>query len=174
MRYAVSESDGTASDVLFGLAGGADGIGAYLKEINVSEITILNTEKEIGRDWETQYRNWASPEGAVMLLRALHERRGLSEPSQALLLKLMTETPTGPKRLKGLLPAGTSVAHKTGTGGANARGIAAATNDIGIITLPNGRHLAIAVFVSDSPANETTREAVISQIARAAWDKWSQ
>lgn len=172
LRFAVSESDGTASDVLLKLVGGPDAVNKFLSELKVSEIVVANSEKEIGQDWETQYRNWASPEGAVTLLRALHERRGLSEQSNALLLKLMTETPTGPKRLKGLLPPGATVAHKTGTSGANAAGINAATNDIGIVTLPNGRHVAIAVFVSDSPANEATREGVIAKVARAVWDKW--
>ena len=45
-----------------------------------------------------------------------------------------------------------------------------ATNDIGIITMPNGKHLAIAIFVSDSPGDEATREGVIAQIAKAVWD----
>ncbi len=169
VRYAISESDGTASDVLVRLAGGAEAVQAYLNELGVREMIVLNTEKEIGQDWETQYRNSASPEAAVALLRALYERKGLSESSQALLLKFMTESTPGAKRLKGLLPAGTIVAHKTGTSGTE-KGITAATNDIGIITLPNGHHLAIAVFVSDSRADETTREGVIARIARAVWD----
>lgn len=173
LRLAVSESDGTASDVLLKLAGGAESVGKYLNEIGANEIIIANSEKEIGQDWETQYRNWATPAGAVELLRALYEKRGLSEQSQALMLKLMIESSTGPKRLKGLLPAGTVAAHKTGTSGTQ-NGITAATNDIGIITLPNGNHLAIAVFVSDSPADEATREQVIAKTARAAFDKWSK
>jgi beta-lactamase class A len=173
VRLSVSESDGTASDVLFRLAGGAEAIQKFLEEIEVKEIAVVNTEKEIGRDWETQYRNWASPEGAIALLRALQERRGLSETSQAYLLKVLTEATTGPKRLKGLLPKGTPVAHKTGTGGTR-NGITGATNDIGIITLPNGKHLAVAVFVSDSPADEATRERVIAEIAKIAWDEWSK
>ena len=76
----------------------------------------------------------------------------------------------GAKRLKGELPAGTLVAHKTGTGGTR-NGITAATNDIGIITLPDGRHLAVAAFVSDSAANDDTRDAVIARLAKAAWDQ---
>lgn len=171
LRLMVSESDGTASDVLLELASGAKAVSKYLDEIKVKDVIVANTEKEIGQDWETQYRNWASPEGAVALLRALHERRGLSEQSKALLLKLMIESPTGPKRLKGLLPAGTTVAHKTGTSG-TANGITAATNDIGLIMLPNGRHLAIAVFITDSPVDAATREGVIAKVARAVWDKW--
>jgi beta-lactamase class A len=169
LRYAVSESDGTASDVLLSLAGGAQGVMAFLKEIKVTGVNVVNSEKEIGRDWQTQYENWATPAGAVEILAALQAGRGLSADSQALLLKLTTESIPGAKRLKGQLPAATIVAHKTGTGGTRDR-ITSATNDIGIITLPDGRHLAVAVFVSDSAADEATREAVIARIAKAAWD----
>ena len=173
LESAVSESDGTASDVLLKLAG-VDAVKQYLDGLGIKSIVVLNSEKEIGKDWETQYRNWASPEGAVALLRALQEKRaGLSEPSQALVLKYLIETPRGTKRLKGLLPADAVVAHKTGTSGAR-NGVFAATNDIGIITLPDGRHLVIAVFVSDSTMDEKTREGVIAKIARAGWDKWSK
>ena len=173
MAWMLLESDGTASDVLMKLAGGPEAVQAYLNELKITEWLVLNTEKEIGKDWQTQYRNWATPEAAVALLRALQERRGLSETSQTLLLKLMAESTRGPKRLKGLLPAGTMVAHKTGTSGSQ-KDVTAATNDIGLITLPNGRHLAIAVFVSDSPVDEAKREEVIAKVAKAAWDKWSK
>jgi len=173
LRYAISESDGTASDVLMKIAGGAEAVQAYLNDLGIKEMIVLNSEKEIGQDWQTQYRNWASPEAAVALLRALYERRGLSESSQALLLRYMTESTPGQKRLKGLLPAGTVVAHKTGTSGTQ-NGITAATNDIGIITLPNGRHLAIAVFVSDSSADEATREGAIAKVAKAVWDAYGK
>ncbi len=171
LRFTVSESDGTAPDVLLRLVG-IDVVTKCLNDLGINEVVVLNTEKEIGRDWETQYRNWASPHGAVQLLRSLHERRGLSEQSQQLLLKFMTETPTGPRRLKGLLPKTAVVAHKTGTGGTNG-GVASATNDIGLITLPNGRHLAIAVFVSDSQTDLVTRELVIARIGKAIWDEFS-
>jgi beta-lactamase class A len=174
IRLSIVESDGSASDVLMRLAGGAAAIQEYLTGITIGEVIVANPEKEIGQDWETQYRNWATPEGAAALLRALHEKRGISDPHQKLLLKFMTESVPGAKRLKGMLPTGTVVTHKTGTSGTNTEGVTAATNDIGIITLPNGNHLAIAVFVSDSPADETTREAVIAGIAKAAWDTWAK
>jgi beta-lactamase class A len=171
LRFAVSESDGTASDVLLKLVS-ADSVTKYLNDLGVNELIVANTEKEIGSDWETQYRNWASPEGALQLLKRLHERRRISAQSEELLFKFMTETPTGPRRLKGLLPKTAVVAHKTGTSGAK-DGVTAATNDIGLITLPNGQHVAVAVFVSDSPADLVTRERVIAQIAKTIWDKWS-
>ena len=168
LRYALAESDGTASDVLMKLAGGPAAVQAYLTGLSIKDLIVLDTEQTFTQDKTAQYRNWATPEAAVALLRALHERRGLSESSQSLLLKFMTESKPGQKRLKGLLPAGTVVAHKTGTSGTD-QGVTAATNDIGIITLPNGKRVAIAVFVSDSPADEATREGVIAKIASAVY-----
>lgn len=172
LRFMVSESDGTACDVLLGLIGGPQFVTQYLRDLGVNGIVVANTEKELGQDQSAQYRNWATPEAAVALLRTLHEGRGLSESSRALLLRLMTQTPTGPRRIKGLLPAGTMVAHKTGTSGTT-NGVTRATNDVGLVTLPDGRYFAVAVFVSDSTADESTREKAIARVARSAWDYWS-
>ena len=171
--YALGESDGTASDVLMRIAGGPAAVQAYLTELGIKDLIVLDTEQTLSQESEAQYRNWTTPEAAVALLRALHERRGLSEANQALLLKFMTESKPGQKRLKGLLPAGTSVAHKTGTSGTD-KGVTAATNDIGIITLPNGKKVAIAVFVADSPADLVQREGVIAKIAQAAFQAASK
>lgn len=173
IQFALSESDGTASDVLMRLAGGPQAVQAYLSEIGVKDLNVIDNEKALADDHSLQFRNWATPDAAVALLRVLHEKRGLSESSQALLLKYLIESTPGAKRLKGLLPTGTIVAHKTGTSGTE-KGITAATNDIGIITLPNGKHLAIAVFVSDSPTDEATREGVIAKIAKAVFDATSR
>ena len=173
MGWMLKESDGTASDVLLRLAGGPAAIQAYLTDLKITEMIVRDTEKAFSEDQSLQFRNWAMPDAAVALLRALHESRDLSESSRTLLIKMMTESTPGAKRLKGLLPAGTNVAHKTGTSGTQ-NGVTAATNDIGIITLANGRHIAIAVFVADSPSDQKTREEVIAKVARAVWDKWSR
>lgn len=169
LRYAVSESDGSASDVLLRVVGGAGKVQAYLGYLGVMDIRVVDTEMAIGSAQGVQYRNWATPREAVRLLKAFQQGKGLSDSSRALLMKWMTETPTGRNRLKGKLPAGTVVAHKTGTS-RTVNGVTAATNDIGLVTLPDGRHLAIAVFVSDAAAADEIREAVIAALARAAWD----
>jgi beta-lactamase class A len=67
------------------------------------------------------------------------------------------------------LPPGTPVVHKTGTSDVD-NGLAHATNDIGLITLPDGRKLAVAVFVTDSRADEATRSRVMATIGKAAYD----
>lgn len=171
LKYSVSDSDGTACDVLLKAVGGANVVTKYLREIGVKDIIVATTEKEMAQDESVQYQNWTSPKATNDLLRLLHEGRVLSESNRALLLRWMTETPTGLKRIKGLLPDGTVVAHKTGTSG-TFDGLTRTTNDVGLVTLPDGKHLAISVFVSDSKADEQTREEVIAKITRAVWDEY--
>ncbi len=167
-RAAIVESDGSASDVLLRLVKQRQ-VRRYLHNLGVKGIKVENTEKEMALDDKVQYDNWATPRGAVTLLQKLHAGEGLSASNRDLLLSWMMETRTGSQRIRALLPREVQVADKTGSSGSE-HGLAAATNDIGLIQLPNGNHLAVAVFVSDSPADADVREAVIAQIARAAWD----
>jgi beta-lactamase class A len=170
LTYTVSNSDNNGCDLLFRLAGGPDQVHAYIRELGIDGIWILATEAEMARSWEVQYRNWATPAAMAALLKLFYSGKVLSAASTRWLLQRMTETTTGPKRIKGLLPSGVVVAHKTGTSNTNDAGITAATNDVGIITLPDGRHLIIVVFVSDAKADEATRERVIARIAKVAYD----
>ncbi|WP_310417206.1 class A beta-lactamase [Chamaesiphon sp. OTE_8_metabat_110] len=173
LKYMVSSSDNTACDVLLRLVGEPKIVTQYLRGLGVKDIVVANTEQELRKNPAVQYRNDATPDAAVGLLRTFHEGKGLSTSSQALLRRLMTETTTGKQRIRGLLPKGTVVAHKTGTS-ATVKGVTAATNDVGIVTLPNGQNLAIAVFVSDSPADAAIRERSIAQVTRTVWDEWSK
>ena len=171
VEAAISESDGTASDVLLRLVGGAIEVQKYLNEMKMNDIAVKNTEKELGSDWKMQYENSTTPQAAIALLTELKEAHSIPVEKISLLRDFMNESTTGPNRLRGLLPENTYVAHKTGSSGTE-KGITAATNDIGIIYLPNDKYMAIAVFISDSPADEKTRDAVIAKIAKASWDRW--
>ncbi len=168
LRLTVSLSDNTAADMLLRLAGGEKAISQYVAGLGVQGFQLLDNERALHREMPLQYRNWFEPRGAVQLLRRIADRSPLTAEHTALLLSWMRpDTPT--KRLQGDLPAGTVVAHKSGTSDVD-NGLAHATNDIGLITLPNGSYLAIAVFVTDSTADQTTREKVIARIAKAAYD----
>ncbi|MCU7491088.1 MAG: class A beta-lactamase [Bacteroidota bacterium] len=171
IRYAVSESDGTASDVLMRLCGGPGEIMKYLAGLGIKDIYVKNTEKQMGLDYSVQYKNTSTPREAVRLLYLIYKGGLFKKETEKLLSDDMTNLLTSSRRIKGLLPKDTKVAHKTGTSGTE-KGIAAATNDIGIVTLPDGRHLLVAVFVSDSKAPEAVREGVIARIAKTGWDKY--
>jgi len=170
LGYMISQSDNQACDMLLDMLGGPDQVNYYLHAAKLRGINVESSEEDMAKTWEVQYTNWCKPRYMIRLLDTLYTGKLLLPPSRDFLNKLMTETTTGPNRIKGLLPAGTIVAHKTGTSPTNADGLSPATNDVGVITLPNGKHLAIAIFVCNSTADETTRELVIANIAKAVYD----
>ncbi len=174
LGYMISQSDNTACDYLLKKIGGPQVVEDYIKSLGVKGIAIKASEADMASAWEVQYTNWGKPADLVQLLNILYQGKALSKTSNDFLLKIMTETTTGPNRIRGLLPKDAVVAHKTGTSGTNDAGLTPATNDIGIITLPNGKHLAIAIMVCNSKANEATREGVIAKIAKAAWDEYGK
>jgi beta-lactamase class A len=79
------------------------------------------------------------------------------------LLDIMARCRTGSARLKAMLPLGTPIAHKTGT--LNGLG-----NDVGVVTLPDGRAFSIAVFVMKDGKGRETRDRIMAEAARAAYD----
>ena len=172
LRLAIAESDGTASDVALHLVGGPERVMTYLQRIGVGELVVATTEQAIGADPRVQFRNWTTPRGSLSLLRAVYEARALSPTSRALVLEWLVEGKRGVRRLRGLLPLGTTVAHKTGSSG-TIDGVTAATNDIGIVTLPDGRHLAVAVLLANSRGGDAARDGVIAYVAKAAWEAWT-
>jgi beta-lactamase class A len=113
----------------------------------------------------TDPRDTATPLAACEFLAKLANGHLLSRQSTSLLLKIMTESASGAKRLKAGLPPGATLAHKTGTGG-DVMGANAGTNDIGIITLADGRKFAIASFLAGSAEPAQRREEVHAEVAR--------
>lgn len=174
LEYTVSKSDNNTCDILFKLAGGPKVVDKYIHSLGVKDMAIAATEAQMATSWKVQYTNWTFPESMTILLDGLYNKRFLSEGSSNFLIKLMTESANSEKRIKGMLPKGTKVAHKTGTSDTNKEGITAATNDVGIITLPNGKHLAIAVYVCDSKEKPEMGEQIIAEIAKAAYDEFSK
>ena len=172
LKYTVAQSDNSACDLLFRLIGGPQIVNQYIHKIGVKEVNIVAPEEEMQKDWQVQYANWSTPIAATQLLQKFYHRKLLSKNSQDFLWKTMTETTTGPNKIRGLLPKEAVVAHKTGFSGKNAEGLTGATNDIGIIVLPNGQKIAIALFVSNSTETEIVNERIMAEITKVVWDEY--
>jgi beta-lactamase class A len=128
------------------------------------EATTEESRKAALRNFQTDPRDTSSPEAMAMLLERMVRGEGLKSESRALLLDIMERCQTGKARIKGILPPGTVVVHKTGT-------FSGITNDAGIINLPqDAGHVAIAVFVKSSERTPAERERAIAQVSRAVYD----
>lgn len=171
IELSVGQSDNAASDMLLRIVGGPAVVQGYVRSLGITEFQLEDGEQGLYRDPTAQYRNWIEPAAAVQLLERLTTNPPLSSDANDFLVRVLTASTTGgPNRLRAGLPTGTVLAHKTGTSGEH-DGKAEATNDIGLITLPDGRRLAVAVFVTDAQASEATRDSVIARIGRAAYDE---
>lgn len=174
LDYNVAKSDGTACDVLLRLLGGTAKVQESIHHLGVKDIAIATTEMVQVANDTIQYQNWSTPEAMNALYKIFHEGSYLSQSSTDLLLEYLSiSNKWFDKRLKGLLPSGTQVAHKTGTA-RTYNGLCRSTNDAGIITLPDGSHLAVTVFISDSYDSQQEREIAIAKASRAAFDYWTK
>lgn len=192
----ITESDNTATDISMGLAGGPEAVTEYLRRLGITDFRIDRTTGEIigefyglpgpatmkvaaeafvtrpelmttmgdrNLDFEADPRDHATPLAMLQLLLAIDSGTATSAESRDFLIDVMSRTRTGAGRLKGLLPRGTPVANKTGT-------IGGVANDVGYITLPDGRRFAIAVFTKSSETSEADRDRAIAEVARSLFD----
>jgi beta-lactamase class A len=168
LRLSVLMSDNVAADVLLRLIGGPTEVNSYIAALGVNGFNLENNESALHRDVSLVYKNWFEPAGAVQLLRLLDDHPPLTGEHLQLLRGWMSSSRMA--RLDGDLPRDVHVAHKAGTSDV-VNGVAIATNDIGLIRLPDGRELAIAVFITDSTDDQPTRDKIVARVARAAYDE---
>ena len=193
----ITESDNTATDVCLKLAGGPEAVTKMMRSIGITELRVDRYTSEILRDFyglpdkayasvlaealakdptlaakqpvrnlkfeQEDPRDQSTPNAMLELLLAIDSGKVLSKESREFLLATMSRTRTGSGRLKGLLPKGTPVAHKTGT-------IGGVANDVGFVTLPDGRRFAIVVFTKSSTTSEADRDRAIAEISRSLYD----
>ena len=102
----------------------------------------------------------------MALLRAkLRSGQLLDVERTAYLFEVMSRCRTGAHRIPALLPVGTPVAHKTGT-------LTGVTNDVGVIGLPNGHQLAVALF-EKGKGSAPARDRSFAQLSRLLYDGFS-
>ena len=104
-------------------------------------------------------RDSSTPVAMVDLLKRIYKAELIKPESRNYLLDLMAQCQTGKNRMRALLPFGTVVEHKTGT-------LDGLTDDIGFITLPDGRRVAVAIFARGG----ADRPRTIAETARAIYD----
>ncbi len=169
IRLAVVEGDNVGADITLRTIGGPIIVNRYMKELGVTGFHLQDDEAALHHDPSLQYRNYFEPAGAVQFLLRLSENSPLTPEHTALVFQWMRDTTRAPNRIKAGVPPGTVVMHRAGASGTT-NGLTPATNDIGLIELPDGR-LAIAIFITDSTADDATRDHVAARITKAIVDQ---
>lgn len=168
----ISASDNNGCDILLRHVGGPEKLNQYVTGLGVKDTSFGASEKDMHTSIEFLLSNSASPASVVNVLVLLDQGKVLSQKSRQFLLDCMINGKTGHNRIKGLLPKQTIVAHKTGSG-PRLNNILTACNDAGIIHLPDGKRLYLAVFVADTKYSDEACEQIIANISKILWDCYS-
>ncbi len=154
-------SDNRATDILMADLGGPKVLDSWLRERGVTGLRVDRNIAQLlaaKRDlWDR--RDSSTPHAMVDLLRRIYKAELIKPESRNYLLDVMARCQTGRNRMKALLPFGTPVEHKTGT-------LNGYTSDVGFISLPDGRRIAVAMFARGGG----DRPRTIAEAARAIYD----
>ena len=174
IAYCVQQSDNIVCDWLIDYCGGTSAIQEYVARLGLRPFRLRYDERGLHADIRHEFKNWSHPLTIARLLQKLDSGEILTDEHRTFLLNVMSGTATGADKIKAGLPAGTPIAHKTGhsdrlADGSNA-GRKIADNDAAIITLPDGRHLYLVVFVKLSSLSDEDNAALIAKIAEIVYN----
>lgn len=174
LEYTVAKSDNNGCDIMLKLLGGTQTVQRFMDSKGVKGFQIRYNEAEMHKDWNIQYKNYSTASSAAAVLKKFYDGKLLSKKSTDYLMKVLWSTSTGKNKLIAQLPENTPVARKTGASGKNNEGLTGAENEIGIVTLPDGKHYAIAVFVSNSTETDEVNCKMIADISKSVWDYFNK
>ena len=157
----IIKSNNLSTDIILRDLGGPKKVQEWLSDNQVRGVRVDRNIARLLADRRdlSDRRDSATPKAMVSLLQRLDSGTLIKPESRSYLLGLMARCMTGKNRMRGLLPSGTPVEHKTGT-------LNGLTTDVGFITLPDGRRLAIALFARHG----TNRPGILATAARKIYD----
>ncbi|RXZ64940.1 class A beta-lactamase [Pelagerythrobacter rhizovicinus] len=164
----ITRSSNPATDALLAAVGGPEAVNDWMRRAGIEEFqltrdiaTLVRDDGEIDPATAIDIRDSATPRAMTQLLAGLYQGRWLSKRSREVILGAMERCITGKRRIPALLPAGVTVAHKTGS-------LNNTSSDIGIVRTPGGQAFAVAIYVTGQ-GTRPARENRIAQIARAVY-----
>ncbi len=165
----ITRSSNPATDALLKAVGGPAKVNDWMRRQGITEFsinrdiaTLVRDDGEFDPASHIDKRDAATPRAMVQLLQGLYQGKFLSAESRNVILGAMSRTRTGTRRIPALMPEDAAVSHKTGS-------LNNTSSDIGIIEAPDGRAIAVAIYVTGQGARRA-REARIATIARALYD----
>lgn len=170
LEYTLIESDNNASNEMFvRLMSPAACDSVIAGIIPRGSFEIRFNEAEMQTDHSRAYSNRTSPLGAAILIDRLFTDTLVGKSYQDFIKSALLRCQTGPDKISAALSEteGITIGHKTGSGYRDENGRLAASNDVAFISLPDGRHYALAVFVKDFDGTDAEAAATIARISAA-------
>lgn len=168
----ITRSSNPATDALLAAVGGPSAVNEWMHRQGIENFTLsrdiatlVRDDGEINPAAHIDIRDSATPKAMVRLLAGLYQGKFLSAQSRRVILGAMERCRTGTRRIPKLLPDSAQVMHKTGS-------LNNTSSDIGVIHTPDGRAIAVAIYVTGQ-GSRPNREEKIANLARALYDGYS-
>ncbi|MBR5029346.1 MAG: serine hydrolase [Bacteroidales bacterium] len=156
LELSLAQSDNNACDILFEHCGKPKVVTKFLHKLGFPNIHIRFTERQLHKNPAKAIENNATPWEMVRLFEWLYNHK---DDNQYLTFvwNTMSKCSTGLKRIPAAIPEGATIVHKTGTGFPNGDGTQD-MNDAGVVILPDGRCVFIAIFIANSKSENEIAE----------------
>lgn len=173
INYMVSQSDNNACNRLIYFVGGIQNVNAFIKDLGIDQIQLIETEKSMEQDIRKSYNNWSTPLSVAQLLRKVYTEKVLSDKHFAFLEKAMLASASGKDKFRAGLPKEIEVGHKTGMSYRTTEGVRMCDADVGVIYMPEGEKCYLAVLVKDSKESDAVNVKIMTDIANKVYSHYS-
>jgi beta-lactamase class A len=169
----ITRSSNPATDALLAAVGGPSAVNDWARRAGIQNFnltrdiaTLVRDDGEVNPATQVDIRDSVTPRDMVKLLSGIYQGKWLSASSRDVIIGAMERCRTGTARIRGMMPTEARVAHKTGT-------LSNTSSDVGIITGPDGRAIAVAIYVTGQ-GGKPNRDSKIAMLARTLYDGYGE
>ncbi len=165
---AVELSDNTAANLLLAQVGGPAGLTAFARSLGDQVTRFDRTEPDLNSNKDKDPRDTTTPAAMAGLLKTVYTGTVLTADSLAQLKTWMVGCQTGLKEIRAGVPAGWTVADKTGRGNG-------AVNDVAVVW-PKDKDgkdkspVFLAIYTTGGTLDDDGRNQIIADTTRLVFD----
>jgi beta-lactamase class A CARB-1, PSE family len=166
---AMHTSDNTAANIVLHAVGGPEGITRFMRELGDPVTRLDRREPELNQGLAGDERDTTTPNAIARSLNTLLFGSALSPSSQQQLQRWMAQNQVTGNLLRSVLPAGWTIADRSGAGGFGARSITA-------VVWPNSAAqpspLIISIYIAQTDATMEARNQAIATLGQAIFNRY--
>ena len=166
---AMHTSDNTAANIIIHAVGGPEGITRFMRELGDPVTRLDRREPELNQGLAGDERDTTTPNAIALSLKALLFGSALSPSSQQQLQRWMEHNQVTGNLLRSVLPAGWTIADRSGAGGFGARSITAV---VWPHTATPPSPLIISIYIADTDAPMEARNQAIVTLGQAIFNRY--
>lgn len=158
---AIAYSDNTAANLIAEKLGGPAAVTRFFAQLGDKVTRLDRDEPELNSAIPGDPRDSTTPVAVSRTLQTLTLGEALKPASRAQLLQWMRDDKVADALLRSVLPAGWSIADKTGAGEYGSRSI------VSVVWPENGRPLIVSIYITQTAATLNASNAAIARIGKA-------